>query len=358
MESNATQAVGNESANGASEPQRADLVFEGGGVKGIGLAGAYRTLTDNGYRPQCVAGTSAGAIMAALVAAGYSGAELQDIVLNKMDFTKFEDQTFLDHLGAPGDILQFLISGGMHSGKYFLDWIRGLLIAKGVSKFGDLRNADQSDPKRAYTLQVIASDVSARSLLVLPRDARQLGIDPDQLDVAEAIRMSMSIPIFFKPVKENGHEIVDGGMLSNFPIWLFDTGPETPPAFPTFGLLLVAPGQTAPLLPTPPGAPVKRIGSRIDFLKAMAETMMEAHDRLYVEQANYARTIPIPTMGVGTTEFNIAKERALELFDSGRTAAEQFLKAWNFDEYKQRFRSGTSLSRRDTIQQTPVTPAP
>lgn len=46
------------------EDLRADLVFEGGGVKGIGLAGAYRQLNDKGYQPACVAGTSAGAIMA------------------------------------------------------------------------------------------------------------------------------------------------------------------------------------------------------------------------------------------------------------------------------------------------------
>ena len=64
--------------------------------------------------------------------------------------------------------------------------------------------------------------------------------------------MSMSIPVFFEPVTAwTSHEIVDGGLLSNFPIWLFDTPPGTTPRFPTFGLLLVAPGQTAPLVPSP-----------------------------------------------------------------------------------------------------------
>ena len=50
----------------------ADLVFEGGGVKGIGLAGALATLEEREYGPQNIAGTSAGAITAALLAAGYS----------------------------------------------------------------------------------------------------------------------------------------------------------------------------------------------------------------------------------------------------------------------------------------------
>ncbi|MDQ6949620.1 MAG: patatin-like phospholipase family protein [Actinomycetota bacterium] len=213
------------------EDLRADLVFEGGGVKGIGLAGAYRQLSDKGYQRACVAGTSAGAIMASLVAAGYTGAELQEIVMNKskMDFTKFEDSTFLHNLGPVGDVGEFLTHRGIRSGNYFLGWIRDLLAAKGKTKFGDLRNPDTTNPKRTYKLQVIASDLSARSMLVLPQDAAQLGTQPDDLDVAQAVRMSMSIPVFFKPVTARRHVIVDGGLLSNFPIWLFDTPPGTTP---------------------------------------------------------------------------------------------------------------------------------
>src|SRR5436305_307633 len=82
-------------------------------------------------------------------------------------------------------------------------------------------------------VQVIASDLSKERMLVLPRDARdQLGIDPDELEVARAVRMSMSIPMFFDPVVHQNpananeeHVIVDGGLLSNFPIWLFDCPP-------------------------------------------------------------------------------------------------------------------------------------
>ena len=297
-----------------------------------------------------MAGTSAGAITAGLVAAGYTGPELEDIVLHQMDFTKFEDGTFLDRLGEDGDIAQFFQTRGMHSGKYFLGWISTLLAAKGKAKFGELRSEGESDPKRTYRLQVIASDLSARAMLILPRDAKQIGVDPDELEIAKAVRMSMSIPVFFEPVNADGHEIVDGGLLSNFPIWLFDTDPRTTRGFFTFGLLLVAPQQTAPLLPTPPQ--VAPIGNDVDFLKAIADTMMEAHDRCYVEQANYARTIPIPMLGVRTTEFNISPQKAQELFDSGRTAAEQFLSSWNFEDYKRRF-GGVSASRPESIALTP-----
>ena len=84
-------------------------------------------------------------------------------------------------------------------------------------------------------------------------------------------------------------------------------------------------------------------------MKALAQTMMEAHDRLYIEQSSYARTIPIPTLGVGTTEFDLSKERALELYDSGRSAAENFLDNWDFDAYIAEFRTGKEHSRRDAL---------
>lgn len=320
----------------------ADLVFEGGGVKGIGLAGAYRELSDQGYQPGCVAGTSAGAITAAVVAAGYTGAELEDLVLNQMHFTDFEDRP-----GFGGELVEFMRTRGLHTGNFFLGWMRERLAAKGVHTFGDLRDPGD-DPARRYKLQVIASDLAAHRMLVLPRDAGLLGLDPDRLEVAQAVRMSMSIPVFFEPVTIGPHTIVDGALLSNFPVWLFDV-PDGQPRFPTFGMLLVAPRQTDPLVPVPGDAEVAPIGSDLDFVKSMVQTMMEAHDRFYVEQDNYARTIPIPSLGVGLTEFNIAPDRARALFESGRTAARSFLSTWDFGRYIARYRSGASVSRRAAV---------
>jgi len=335
-----------------------DLVFEGGGVKGIGLAGAFLELYEQDYRPACVAGTSAGAITAALVAAGYSGQQLEKLVLEEMHFPLFADKPRMHLLGrAAGEVVEVLKDRGLHSGEYFLNWIRERLQEKGKTTFGDFRDDAAKGTPREYRLRVIASDLTDHSMLVLPQDATRLGIEPDELSIAEAVRMSMSIPVFFDPViatdRGDGgkHMIVDGGMLSNYPIWLFDAEGRAP-KFPTFGMLLVAPKQEDPLLPTHPAAEAREhdgMPSPIGYVRAIAETMMEAHDRFYVEQANYARTIPIPTCGVGTTDFGIEANKALELFESGRTAAESFLAGWDFDAYVKKFRTGRSPGRRSGI---------
>jgi NTE family protein len=345
-----------------------DLVFEGGGVKGIGLAGAFAVLDEQGYRPHCVAGTSAGAITAALVAAGYGGSELQDVVLHQMKFSQFADPHPVDHLGLAGQGIAILKEKGINKGDFFLGWMRDMLAAKQVKTFGDLVNTDveDGDPAR-YKLQVIASDVTERRMLVLPRDAQaHLGIAPEQLEVALAVRMSMSIPIFFDPVRQanpqTGHEhlIVDGGLLSNFPIWLFDCPAGQTPAWPTFGLLLVAPQQADPLLPaqSEAQADAQNLSSPAAFLKAIMDTAMQAHDRLYVEQANYARTIPIPTLGVRTAEFDIPADQAEALYKSGRDAATQFLAGWDFNAYIAEFRQGKEQSRRGDVVAKMATPAP
>ena len=327
----------------ANSESRVDLVFEGGGVKGIALAGAFRELTDRGYVPQCVAGTSAGAINAALVAVGYTGAEVEDIVLNQMHFPDFADHTFLHHFGVAGDIAEYFKSRGMHSGNYFLDWITDLLATKGITTFGQLKDPATS-PNRTYRLQVIASDLTGRQMLVLPRDAAKIGVDPDQLEIAHAVRMSMAIPFFFEPVTMtdhagNHHVIVDGGLLSNYPIWLFDAPDGVAPAFPTLGMLLVAPNQAAPLLPATPDELLPKLTGNIEFLSALAETATAAHDRMYVERANFARTIPLPTLGVKTTEFDISPQRSRELFNAGKTAASTFFDSWDFETYKSSFRT-------------------
>jgi NTE family protein len=336
--------------------QPVDLVFEGGGVKGVGLAGALAELEEQGYAPQNIAGTSAGAITAALLAAGYRGEELREIVM-ELDFRQFQDKAWEDKVPLIEKSLSLLLDLGIYEGNRFYEWVKEKLAAKGVHTFSDLVRDGEEDPRWRYELQVVASDATAHRLLVLPRDAGELGIEPDDLEVALAVRMSMSIPIFFEPVRfENpktgaAHVIVDGGMLSNYPVWLFDCDTAEPPEWPTFGLLLVEPKPKVPIEKRLPKPEHIANGPRglLAYVKSLAQTMMEAHDRLYVEAADYARTIPIPTLGVGTTEFDLSPDRKQALYDSGRSAAKGFLKDWDFDAYVAAFRQGREHSRRKAL---------
>jgi NTE family protein len=147
------------------------------------------------------------------------------------------------------------------------------------------------------------------------------------------------------------HVIVDGGMLSNFPVWLFDCEDEQTPDWPTFGLLLVEPDPKVPIterLPEPEQGP-RGFKGLVVLLSSMVHTMMEAHDRLYVEKDQFARTIPIPTLGVGTTQFDLPHERKEAIYESGRQAAQKFLESWSFDAYIAEFRSGKTFHRREEI---------
>ncbi|MDQ4003134.1 MAG: patatin-like phospholipase family protein [Actinomycetota bacterium] len=302
-----------------------DLIFEGGGLKGIALAGAYSVLEERGYRPQNVAGASAGAIVAALVAAGYTAAELRETIM-EFDFNSLKDRAWEDLLPVLSRTVSVLKDRGIYEGETFLEWMTGLLETKGVRTFGDLVRRPEAELRYRYKLQVIASDLTEQRLLVLPRDAHRLGIeDPDELSVAMAVRMSMSIPMFFEPVSFTNpktgreHLLVDGGMLSNFPVWLFDA---EEPLWPTIGLKFIEEDPRAPLATLGSHGGLLKV---VDYARSLVETMMEAHDRFYIEETDFDRTIAIDALGVGTTEFDLPRERAMKLYDSGRAAAEKFL---------------------------------
>jgi NTE family protein len=288
-------------------------------------------LEEHGYVTQNMAGASAGAVVAALLAAGYTAAELRGIIAD-LDFHSLEDRIRKTRFPILPDVSSLLKERGIYEGESFRRWISGLLDAKGVRTFGDLVRRQEAatdgpgELRYRYRLQVIATDLTEERLLVLPRDADKLGVeDPDGLEVALAVRMSMSIPLYFEPVRFKNpmtgkeHLIVDGGVLSNFPVWLFDT---EEPFWPTIGLKFIE---------EDPRSPLGRLGSHggwfsiVDYARRLIDTMMEAHDRLYLEESDFHRTIAIDPLGVGTTRFDLPRERALALYDSGRAAAVKFL---------------------------------
>ena len=227
---------------------RADLVLEGGGVKGIGLVGALSVLEEAGYRFERVAGTSAGSIVGSLVAAGMTlggdvrrddGARLSPVPRRHAAHA---------HPGAR-PVLSLFVHEGVYEGRYVESFVADRLREKGVTTWADLRRDDPGSslpPDHRYKLVVHVSDVTESALLRLPwvYESR-FGIAPDTESVAGAVRASSSIPFFFRPtkLKRPGGEtswLVDGGMLSNFPIDVFDRTDGEPSRWPTIGIKLSA----------------------------------------------------------------------------------------------------------------------
>ncbi len=175
-------------------------------------------------------------------------------------------------------------------------------------------------------------------MLRLPQDINRFGLDPDALDIALAVRMSASIPFYFLPITLRHVDgrtclIVDGGLLSNFPISLFDAPGE--PQHPTFGLRLVDTMPT-PDCPWPPN-PTSNI---LQISRALLKTMLTAHDRLYLDNHTFVRTIAIPVDGISATRFDLSREEAERLYSNERSAAQQFFATWDFPAYKAAYRSG------------------
>jgi NTE family protein len=339
-----------------------NVVCEGGGIRGVGLVGGLALLAERGYRFQYAAGSSAGAIVTALLAAGYTPEELR-VIISEQAFTSFFDQDWEDRIPVAGAPLSLLRDNGLYEGETLRAEVARLLAARGVRTFGDLVVPGASDnPGERYRLQVIASDITARRMLVLPRDAREhLGVEPDSLNVALAVRMSAGFPIVFEPVRwvhpatAEEHLIVDGGLLSNYPVWLFDGVGD--PDTPAFGLQLVdsepSPRPRDDLLAGGNlGAQLLAVARRmraVDYLLGLAMTAVEAHDRRYIEEAKFARTIAIPTLGIGTFDFSLPAERLNALYDAGRQAAEEFLATWSHAGFRAAYGAGPKPSRRATV---------
>lgn len=313
------------SVNGrtASPNGLADGVFEGGGVKGIAHLGALAYAEEIGLRFVNVAGTSAGAIVASLIAANYTVSEIVQI-MSEINFQDFKDRSKLSYVPLLGTVIHLFLDKGIYEGDFFERTMERYLARQGVHTFRQLVIPEESpDSKYRYRLRVVASDISRGKMLVLPQDIKEFGMEPDDLSVSRAIRMSMSIPIFFEPVvvkytSEGANQkayVVDGGALSNFPVHLFD---EPIPGWPTFGFKLQ---ETS----TPKPATIR---GPVSLCLATYNAMFSAIDKRYIEETNWDRTIPIPTPGVSSTDFDLDKQQQQDLYTSGYGAAKKFFEEW------------------------------
>ena len=331
------------------DPLRADLVLSGGGVKGIGLAGAVGALRDAGYAVERISGTSAGSLVGAVAAASaqrgvLSNDQLRELALS-VPYRRFRDSGLLGKIPVLGTALAVWRETGVYRGDVAHNWIRGELRNLGVRTFGDLA-VDNDDllPERRYRLVVTVTDVTTGQLVRLPWDYRRVyGLDPDEQSVADAVRASMAIPFLFRPVTLTTAAgkpctLVDGGVLSNFPIDSFDRPDGSAPRWPTFGAAVV------PFLPAPSAAElIPGLGllgrGRPTLLESLLTTMLVGHDQAHLSQPWVkARAIQIDSTDVGVLDFDISRGEAEALYEKGYAATTEFLSRWDWPAYLERFR--------------------
>jgi NTE family protein len=315
----------------------ADLVLEGGGVKGLGTAGAVTGLLDAGYTFHRVAGTSVGALAAAFAAAGADSAVFDD-VLGRLDLRRIPDRRV--PLPLVGEGLSLVTRRGAYAGDWIREWLMRELDGLGVRTFADLRRDDPGDDPalstgdHRYRLVVMATDVTNGRLLRLPWDYPSFGLDPDEQLVADAVRMSLSIPFYFEPCTlknpTTGAEatIVDGGVLSNFAIEIFDRTDGREPRWPTFGVRLL------PDLPAGLGDVVPFFGvpmlPAVRLLEQVVATALVGRDQTHLERPGVReRTMTVDTRGTTITEFGIGPVERRQLIERGKEAARDFLHRWD-----------------------------
>jgi NTE family protein len=308
----------------------ADLVLEGGGVKGIGLVGAVCALARQGYRFDRIAGTSAGAIVGALVAACQArGSSLDRIeqMVRTIDYPKLRDLSVLPRLGMPGKVMQLVLNEGLYEGDYLSTWLTEQLGSLGVVTFDDLRVPgvmDDAPMRERYRLVVVAADISRQQVISLPWDFPRYGLDPDRQPVAHAVRASASIPFFFEPVIMHGtgtsgdSTLVDGGLLWNFPLDIF--APDGSPGTKVIGVKL-----SAKVVVEPPANPSNGVwGLAWDCLS----TLLGSHERYHISNSGAdGRIIFVNAGSISSLDFDIDSAAQDQLFVAGNDAALRWLGA-------------------------------
>jgi NTE family protein len=299
-----------------------NLVFEGGGVKGIAYGGAVEILEQAQITPQIekIAGTSAGAITAAMLSLNYSAADFTSIMMS-LPFEKFEDGC---DLGGP---IRLIRRYGWFKGDYFLNLMESYIKEKTGDGRATFRDLAEKYPERHFKdLYVFGTDLSQQA--VQEFSYRKT---PD-VAVADAVRISMSIPFFFEArhYEQDGENNVycDGGVLNNYPISTFDeqytsrdpdlghTMLHRTPNPATLGFHLDNLDQPT----TPPIDNVRR------FAVGVFEAILDIQNILLkTNPGDERRTVFINDLGVSTTDFQLSDQTKLDLIAQGRLATSNYL---------------------------------
>lgn len=323
-----------------------NLIFEGGGVKGIAYVGAMRVLESEGVLENIVraGGTSAGSINAVLFAAGFSNTEtLKE--LNKLDFNDFKDGSW----GVLRDMKRLKDEYGWYRGDYFRDWIGDLLKKKTASSNITFKALHEHSGKELY---VYASNLSTNFGEIYSPE------HTPRMRVVDAVRRSMSIPLFFRAVRDDREDVfVDGGAINNYPVKLFDRekylldgslkripsyyekenkslaikSPNSSPYIynkETLGFRLDSAKEIGVFRDgQEPNS--NEIDNFLDYTMQLIKTVMSVQDSQHLHGDDWHRTVYIDSLGVDTTDFDLSDNRKKDLVTSGREAAKKYLEWWS-----------------------------
>lgn len=219
--------------------RKTNLVFQGGGVKGVAYLGALKVLDSQGILEGVdrVGGTSSGAIVGMLLGLGYSVNEMQTHFAS-IDFKKWLDSDW----SMPYNMVKTGAVSGMYKGEEFHSWVKAMVAIKAGSpdatfediatmykkaKEGDLKFFRDKFPEPGRAEEIMANAKNFREMHFMTTrlnggaEIMSHEATPD-VAVADAVRASMSIPFFFRAHQIKGRLYVDGSAVSNYPVTMFD----------------------------------------------------------------------------------------------------------------------------------------
>lgn len=310
-----------------------NLVFEGGGVKGIAYGGALHQLHKLGVLSNIkrVAGTSAGAITAVLLAVGYSYKEVSDIVAS-VNFNDFAD----DSNGIVRDAKRFISDFGWHKGDFFRKWMGKLIRNKKGKK--DLTFKELYESSNSLDLYLVATNLSDQASEIFSYE------HTPNVEIRDAARMSMSIPLYFKCVRYGKDKdiMIDGGVAWNYPLNIFDNIKYVSNSkngekvlynksdgyvlnHETLGFRLDSEKEIDFNQSNWSNVP-KDIDNILNYAMSLVGFMHTMANKKHLHKNDWNRTIFIDTKDVNTTDFDISKEKINSLIESGENGVKTHFK--------------------------------
>lgn len=303
-----------------------NLVFEGGGVRGIAYVGALKVMEERGLlrSVERVGGTSVGAVTALLIALGYTADEMNTILAD-LKIGQFNDGRWF----FVGGLHRLSRRYGWYRGERFERWLASLIARKTGDAdltFGQLHQRRTAGFRDLY---VTGTNLTTQQTTVFSYQHT-----PD-LSLKTAVRISLSIPLYFgavflddknqlvrKPRKGQIYQVlVDGGLTANYPLDLFDADGRPNPE--TLGLKLERPEQIRQYKTGDALAPYA-IRNGNEYVSALYNYVIENLNRKPASADERSRTIYISMEGIRPRVRRMRPDETGRLYQSGERAARLF----------------------------------